>query len=72
MLLGLTITGCSENAPKREIAVTSPVGHSSVCAHCNKKIETVSEENLVTIEGIQYIICDEKCSAKLKKWVAKQ
>jgi len=36
------------------------------CAYCHKKIERVTEGNLMTYDGVQYIVCSEECSAKQK------
>jgi len=52
--------------------VTSPLGRPGVCAHCNQAIANVTENNLVTVDGIEYIVCDKKCATELKKWLAKQ
>ena len=35
-------------------------------AYCHRKIELVTEDNLVTYDGVQYIVCDEKCAAGQK------
>ncbi len=71
-MLAFLLSGCGEHAPALEAKVSSPVGRPGVCVQCNKKIDDVSEENLVTVEGVEYIVCDEKCAADLKKWIAEQ
>jgi len=52
--------------------VTSPVGRPGVCDYCDKEIKLVTEKHLTTVRGNQYTVCDEKCVAGLKEWLAKQ
>ena len=68
----LLLSGCQESAPYPQARVTTPVGRPGICSHCGKKIGKVEEKQLITVNGIQYIVCDEKCAADLKKWVAEQ
>ncbi len=71
-LMGLLLAGCGEKAPHLEATVTSPVGRPCVCAHCNEKIDNVTEEHLVKVGGIEHVVCDKQCRADLKKWIAEQ
>ncbi len=69
----LLTTGCGEKTPHLDTtSVTSPLGRPGVCEHCDKEIENVTEENLTTVRGNQYTVCDEKCVTGLKAWLAKQ
>ena len=68
----IVLAGCAEGPPKLEAKVTSPLGRPGVCAHCNHKIDEVAQDNLVTADGVQYVVCDEQCAADLKKWLAEQ
>ncbi len=72
VLLGLLLAGCGEAAPQLEATVTSPVGRPGVCAQCDEKISTVAEAHLITVGGVEYIVCDDQCAADLKKWLAEQ
>lgn len=63
------LAGCGDRPAYPEAKVTTPLGKPSVCAHCEKRIESVSEQNLVTIDGVQYIVCDEKCADGVKEWL---
>lgn len=67
------LVGCGERPPDLDTTkVTNPVGQPGVCAHCEKQIENVGEEHLITVRGNQYIVCDGKCEADLKAWLATQ
>lgn len=63
------IAGCGEQAPYPESQATSLVGQSAKCESCKKQIEQVTEDNFVTIQGIRYAVCDEKCAKELEEWV---
>ena len=56
--------GCSRVGGYPEATITTPVGHEGLCVACSKKISSVSKANLVTIDGIQFIVCDEACAKK--------
>ncbi len=66
------VSGCAEQPPKLEAKVTTPIGHEGVCSFCNRKIEKVSEDQVVTINGVQYVVCSQSCAEQLKKWAAEQ
>ncbi|HLA85755.1 MAG TPA: hypothetical protein VJL29_13270 [Thermoguttaceae bacterium] len=59
--------GCGHRANYPKAKVTSPLGRPGVCSACKKKIESVADANLVVIDGVQYVICDDPCVAKLRK-----
>jgi len=72
VLVFLLASGCGEVPPHLEPQVATPIGRPGTCSHCDKQIGTVRDRNLVTIDGIQYVVCDEHCAIELKKWLAKQ
>ncbi len=73
VVAGLLIAGCGEQAPRLDTStVTHPVGRPGRCERCEKLLDPVTEQHLVTVRGNQYIICDDKCEADLKVWLAKQ
>jgi hypothetical protein len=59
--------GCSQRVNYPKAQVTSPLNRPGTCAACKKKIESVVDDNLMVIDGVQYVICDDKCVAKLQK-----
>jgi len=69
--MGSALPGCGDKPAYPEPKVTSPFGSPSICAHCEKEIESVSENHLITINGVQYIVCDEECAAGVKEWLKK-
>ncbi len=71
-LFVVLLIGCGEQPPHLEPKVDSPVGRPGVCAHCNEKINNVTQEHLITIDGVEYIVCDQECAADLKRWIAEQ
>lgn len=54
--------GCSRVGGYPEATITTPVGREGLCVACRKKISSVSKDNLVTIDGIQFIVCGEACA----------
>jgi hypothetical protein len=65
--------GCGEGAPQLDTSqVTNPEGRLGVCESCQKAIDEVTEKNFLIVRGNRYIVCDEKCGADLKDWLAKQ
>lgn len=65
ILVGTSL-GCGQRANYPKAKVTSPLNRPGACAACRKKIESVANANLVAIDGVQYVICDDKCVAKLR------
>ncbi|MFV2069414.1 MAG: hypothetical protein ACC645_20820 [Pirellulales bacterium] len=72
LLIGSALSGCGEKAPHLEVTVTSPVGRPGVCALCNEKIDQVTQDHLIAIDGVEHIVCNKKCETDLKKWLAEQ
>ncbi len=70
--IALVSFGCGSRPPKLVPKVASPLGRPAVCAHCNARIETVTKANLITVDGIEYVVCDQKCAEELKAWLAEQ
>jgi hypothetical protein len=65
-LAAVSITGCGARVGYPTAKAVSALNRPGVCAYCGKKIERVGKENLVTYDGVQYIVCDEKCAAAQK------
>lgn len=68
-VLAAVLAGCGQRANYPKAKVTSPLDRPGVCAACKKKIDSVAKGNLVVIDGVQYVICDDKCTAKLRKQI---
>lgn len=64
----LALAGCGHDAAYPKATVTTPLGRPGTCHHCRKAIANVTERNLVTFRSAQYVVCDEKCGAAMKKW----
>lgn len=62
-------SGCGQPDYYPDTGAQTPVGKAGECASCGAKIAEISEDNLTTIQGIQYVVCDEKCAAKQEEWV---
>jgi hypothetical protein len=66
LLATLSTIGCGA---KRGYPTAKPVtalGRPGECAYCHKKIERVERVNLVTFDGVEYIVCDQKCAESLR------
>lgn len=63
----LTLSGCSESPPYPKAQVASPEGRKGTCIACSREIPSVGAENLVTVEGIQFIVCSPECRQKTAK-----
>jgi hypothetical protein len=61
-----SLTGCGSKAGYPTAPAVSVLDQPGECAYCHRKIERVTEDNLVTYDGVQYIVCDEKCAAAQK------
>jgi hypothetical protein len=68
-VLAVSTLGCGPRVNYPEVKVTSPLNRPGDCAACKKKIESVTQANLVVIDGVQYVTCDEKCVAELRKQI---
>jgi hypothetical protein len=60
------LAGCGSKAGYPTAKPVSVLNQPGECAYCHRKIERVTEDNLVTYDGVQYIVCDEKCAAAQK------
>jgi len=65
-LLAGSLTGCGSKAGYPTAKPVSVLNQSGECAYCHRKIERVTEGNLVTYDGVQYIVCNEECAAGQK------
>jgi hypothetical protein len=66
LLPALSTIGCGT---KRGYPAAKPVeviGQPGECAFCRKKIDRVEKENLVTLDAVEYIVCDDKCAESLR------
>lgn len=63
------VPGCGQADYYPEAKVTTPVGQPGECVFCRKEIETVTEDQLATIQGTRYVVCDENCAAEQEKWI---
>jgi MYM-type Zinc finger with FCS sequence motif len=66
LVAAIPLSGCGGKAgyPKaKPVAVLNQPGE---CAYCHRKIENVTEDNLVTYDGVQYVVCSEECAEKQK------
>lgn len=61
--LGL-LSGCGEAPPYPKADIASPVGRQGTCIVCTKEIPSVDADNLVTVGGIQFIVCGPDCRSK--------
>ncbi len=63
------LAGCGERPPYPTPQVTTAVGRPAVCEACGERIAEVSEENLTTIDGARFVICDDTCREKQRHWM---
>jgi hypothetical protein len=62
----LSLGGCGRTGGYPTATPVSVLNRPAECAYCHRKIERVRPENLVTYDGVEYIVCDEKCAAAQK------
>lgn len=68
LVVCLTI-GCGTNSsPYPEAKVKTALGTASTCAYCRQPIPQVSEENMLTVKGVAYTVCNAECATKLAEW----
>jgi hypothetical protein len=65
-LLAGSLTGCGNKAGYPTAKPVSGLNQPGECAYCHRKIERVTESNLVTYDGVQYVVCNEECAASQK------
>jgi hypothetical protein len=65
-LLAGSLTGCGSKPGYPTAKPVSVLNQPGECAYCHRKIERVTEDNLVTYDGVQYIVCNEECAAAQK------
>jgi hypothetical protein len=66
LLASVWLTGCGSKSGYPTAKPVSVLNQPGECAYCHRKIERVGPENLVTFDGVEYIVCDEKCAAAQK------
>jgi len=66
LLATISLSGCGSQAGYPTATAASVLNQPGECAYCHRKIERVAQDNLVTYDGVQYIVCDEKCAAEQK------
>jgi hypothetical protein len=59
----VSVAGCGHRPGYPTAKAVSVLGRPGECAYCHRKIEKVAPENLMVYDGVQYIVCDEKCAA---------
>jgi hypothetical protein len=58
--------GCGSKPGYPTAKPVSVLNQPGECAYCHRKIERVTEDNLVTYDGVQYVVCSEECAAAQK------
>ena len=66
LLAAVFMTGCGSRGGYPTAKAVSALNRPGECIYCHRKIERVGKENLVTYDGVEYIVCDEKCAAAQK------
>ena len=66
LLLVAPLAGCGSRPGYPTAPPVTVLDQPGECAYCHKKIERVTTDNLVTYDGVQYIVCSEECAAKQK------
>lgn len=67
--LTTVLVGCGEQPPYPTPQVTTAVGRPAVCEACGERIAEVSEQNLTTIDGARFVVCDETCAETQRHWM---
>lgn len=60
-----TLLGCSQANPSPEAKVKTPLGTTQVCHHCLNTVTPVKPENLITLGGVQYVVCSPACAQEV-------
>jgi hypothetical protein len=66
LLATASFVGWGKQAGYPTAKAVSALNQPGECAYCQRKIARVGRENLVTYDGVEYIVCDEKCAAAQK------
>ncbi|HUE12719.1 MAG TPA: hypothetical protein VMR25_01025 [Planctomycetaceae bacterium] len=66
ILVTALMMGCGQKAGYPTAKAVSALNQPGECAYCQRKIARVGPENLVTYDGVEYIVCDETCAAAQK------
>jgi len=68
----LRLPGCAQQPGYPKVTPVSVLNHPGTCAYCGRKIALVRQANLITIQGVEYVVCDETCAKGQEKSVANQ
>jgi len=66
LVAAIALSGCGGKPGYPKAKPVGVLNRPGECAYCHRKIENVTEDNLVTYDGVQYIVCSEECAAKQK------
>ena len=66
LLATFSAIGCGSKRGYPTAKPATALGRPGECAYCHKRIDRVERKNLVTFDGIEYIVCDEKCAEDLR------
>ncbi|MDX1969479.1 MAG: hypothetical protein SFV23_20050 [Planctomycetaceae bacterium] len=64
LIIGGLGSGCGMGSTYPETSVRSPIGRPGTCIVCAKTIPSVEAKNLVTVDGIQFQVCDDGCAVQ--------
>lgn len=57
--------GCSEANPSPQAKLKTPLGTSQVCHHCLQPVNPVTKDHLITLGGVQYVVCSPACATEV-------
>jgi hypothetical protein len=66
------LCGCQPTPGYPKVTPVAALDHPGTCAYCGRKIERVNRTNLLTVEGVEYVVCDQACREGQEKGVAEQ
>ena len=67
LLLACAIGCDGGHGPYPTPRVTTAVGSTGTCEFCQKPIEMVGDENMVTVGSSRFPVCDSTCGARLQE-----
>jgi hypothetical protein len=66
LVAAVSSSGCGGKGGYPRAKPATALNQPGECEYCHRKIENVTEENLVTYDGVQFIVCSEECAEKQK------
>jgi hypothetical protein len=66
LLPALCTIGCGSKRGYPTVKPVTALGRPGECAFCHKKIDRVEQKNLVTIDAVEFIVCDDQCAESLR------